>query len=245
MLQYALCYLYLLALAGAHRWTGAPAGPLKAWTRATARGRPGCPAWVASCWEQFVREMLYTLFGAVLTCSDQQLDDVDAGLMLGACAVSCCTVVLCPGVADLRAAHPSSPPYPRLADYIWLTVLTPHYSVPTSSASVAQALITPLPPAHVHLSTTITSIRRADGLYTIAAASTAGGGGALEMGGFTDVVLATQANQAKAILETVALDDGAAAGADGVAELLRCLGTFRYVVRAPFPCCLPDLDRPR
>jgi hypothetical protein len=99
--------------------------------------------------------------------------------------------------------------------------------VPTSSASVAAALVAPLPASNIHLATTITSIRRVDGLYTITAETPAG---QVEMGGFTDVVLATQANQARAILKTVELD--AAAGGAHVKEIVDCLGSFRYVVRA-------------
>lgn len=49
------------------------------------------------------------------------------------------------------------------------------------------------------------------------------------MAGFTDIVLATQANQAQAILKTIEL--GAAVGGVGVKDVIDCLGTFRYVVR--------------
>lgn len=58
------------------------------------------------------------------------------------------------------------------------------------------------------------------------------------MSGFTDVVLATQANQARAILKTVELD--AAAGGASVNEVVDCLGSFRYVVSLRPTCCIVD-----
>lgn len=78
---YAVCYLYLLALATWHRWTGAPTGAVKDWTRRVGRGTWG--GWIGSGWEEFVQDVLFTLFGAVFTCSDQQLEEIDARLLLG------------------------------------------------------------------------------------------------------------------------------------------------------------------
>jgi hypothetical protein len=81
LVQYALCYLYLLVLAYAYRETGSPGGSVAAWAAETGRGR--WVDWIAVRWEQFVREMLYTLFGAISSASDQQLENVDIGLFLG------------------------------------------------------------------------------------------------------------------------------------------------------------------
>lgn len=82
LVQYALCYLYLLILAYAYQATGSPGGSVATWAADTGRGR--WFDWVANRWEQFVREILYTLFGAISSASDQQLANVDIGLFLGA-----------------------------------------------------------------------------------------------------------------------------------------------------------------
>lgn len=50
------------------------------------------------------------------------------------------------------------------------------------------------------------------------------------MSGFTDIILATQANQAAAILETVELKDESS---QGLKQLLDCLKSFTYVVSLP------------
>lgn len=108
LVQYALCYLYLLVLAYAYRETGSPGGSVAAWAVETGRGR--WVDWVAIRWEQFVREMLYTLFGAISSASDQQLEKVDIGLFLGAS----CPALRASVAASVLATDTSDPSRDRL-----------------------------------------------------------------------------------------------------------------------------------
>lgn len=81
LLAYAISYLYLLLLSVSYWLFGWPGGTVKNWTKKV--GREVWGSWIGSRWEEFVEEILVVLFGAVGTCSDQDVAAMDVGLILG------------------------------------------------------------------------------------------------------------------------------------------------------------------
>lgn len=86
LVAYGFCYIYLVALAVSYRWTGSPSGEVREWTKKTGRDLVG--GWLGEVWEEFVREVLFSLFGAVGTCSDEEIERMEVGLILGSSFLS-------------------------------------------------------------------------------------------------------------------------------------------------------------
>lgn len=116
-------------------------------------------------------------------------------------------------------------------------MFTSHYTVPSSSASVSQALLSSLPKSNIHLSSYITSIHRSFTHQTSSITfidTLAGQEHTLD--GFSDVVFATQANQAKrlveSLLEDVKGEEKEEVEVERLREVAELLGQFKYVVRS-------------
>ncbi|CED83704.1 hypothetical protein [Phaffia rhodozyma] len=203
LLGYALGYVYLLILTIWYSWTGMGGGEVGDWMRRTGKHTWG--SLIGSAWEGFIKEIVFSLFGAVATCSDAEIERMDVGLIF---------------------------------DYIYLTLFTSHYTVPSNSSSISQALLSALPRSHIHLNTTITGLHRSfsQNSTTLVVKDSTDSGSERVLEDFTDVVFATQANQAKVLLKGF-LDELTEADREtdkkGEIEMLReveqSLGEFKYV----------------
>jgi hypothetical protein len=128
-------------------------------------------------------------------------------------------------------------PCPRLSPrtgYVWSTLGTDHYTAPTSSSSISRALAACIPTSRIHLGATISSLCRNLDTATTSitfSSTTEGQTSFTTLDGFDEVIFATQANQAKRLLDTL-LDglDSASGPAKELGEASEALGKFRYVV---------------
>lgn len=117
--------------------------------------------------------------------------------------------------------------------YIYHSLFTSHYTVPTNSASISNALVAPLPPSNVHLSTTITAFTR-DPVTNTTSVSFLRDEKRTDperMDGFNSIIVATQANQARYLLESLT-DTSEKQSNSGLGQVMKCLADFRYEVRA-------------
>ncbi|KAL7414183.1 hypothetical protein BDY24DRAFT_414404 [Mrakia frigida] len=116
-----------------------------------------------------------------------------------------------------------------LLEYIYLTLFTDHYTAPTSSSSISRALTGSITPSNIHLSTSITSLRRDVASSTTSISfTTSSSGETITMEGFDEIIIGTQANQAKRLLDSL-LETLEGSDASEVGEVATSLGSFRYV----------------
>lgn len=122
-----------------------------------------------------------------------------------------------------------------ISEYIYLTLFTDHYTAPTSSSSISRALTGAIPPSNIHLSTSITSLRRdsSSSTTTISYTTTTSSSspdGSSTMSGFDEIIIGTQANQAKRLLDSLLSNlNNSDASSSELEEVATSLGHFRYV----------------
>ncbi|KAL4243908.1 Zeta Carotene Desaturase and Related Oxidoreductase [Abortiporus biennis] len=146
---------------------------LQEWTKRTSPSNPLAVLFgLDARWYEFVNRILIPLFSAVCTAGEDVIWDM---------------------------------PIEELLDYIYLTFGTHHYVVQNGVREVAKKLTANIPSTQLHLSTSISSIslsypstdsRSSEYTLDIHCA----GGKSYE--GFTHLILGTQANHAKVLLET-------------------------------------------
>ncbi|GAA5901704.1 hypothetical protein JCM6882_006046 [Rhodosporidiobolus microsporus] len=231
-LTLSLLYLYLLALSFFYVSLGlarppAPAPPLGA--------RTGVGAHVRRRWVQ--------RFGVAGEPLDRWMARHGLGTRVGrggaaggegAATLGELVRVLMAAVATVGVDEAGRMPVGELLEYITSTFLSPHYRTsPTFGVrGIVRALVAPLPPSNIHLSTTIVRVEASEGAggrgYTVVSA---GEKEREETRLQVDhLVLATQADQAAALLATLSPPSlsPSPSSCPALARTLAALRTFTY-----------------